>query len=392
MTTSVAGDGTAEAGSKGPAREDRGRRFAGREAEVSERWQAGVAGIQRLADGRRLIVVFPGVAGRGPGPDFRSAVLEVSGDTVVGDVEIHCREDGWRAHGHDRDTRYDGVVLHVVAENEKGTVATSGLSGRPIPILVLTPGPSPLSRFSPVCSGADQSRVRSVLVRLGWERLSAKSARLALLADSRGPAQALYFAMLEALGGPANRAAFGETTRRLPLASLLERVEGVSESRLRRRMIAAELRWAAAELSFPTAGQRPMASPERRFDVAAGVVSVLWPSGDPPAFPQRLSEARPSLPSVAGLGQGAKKELMVNAVLPVALLAGVQTESVRQAYRAIGSPGTYGHLRGLERWLSESGSKPFVNAETLQGAIHLYRAYCSRGMCGRCPVTADGGR
>jgi hypothetical protein len=86
------------------------------EIKIQQVW-----GLQQCQPGRWLSrtgkpikVRSPGIWNRGAGPDFREAVLELDGETRVGDVEIHLyREDWWR-HGHDGDSAYDNVVLHVV--------------------------------------------------------------------------------------------------------------------------------------------------------------------------------------------------------------------------------------------------------------------------------------
>jgi hypothetical protein len=49
----------------------------------------------------------------GAGRHVRTAVRGAAWRTG-GDVELHLRTDGWTAHGHDQDPRYNGVVLHVV--------------------------------------------------------------------------------------------------------------------------------------------------------------------------------------------------------------------------------------------------------------------------------------
>ena len=67
-------------------------------------------------DGREVEVVDPGLHNRDAGPDFFNVKVRI-GDTLwVGNVEIHLRSSEWYAHGHDRDPKYNNVVLHVVAE------------------------------------------------------------------------------------------------------------------------------------------------------------------------------------------------------------------------------------------------------------------------------------
>jgi len=73
--------------------------------------------------GQRVRVLHPGFRSVEGGPDFRGAVISVDGGPAVsGDVEVDLRPNGWKAHGHDANPAFAGVVLHVVWE-EAGAVA-----------------------------------------------------------------------------------------------------------------------------------------------------------------------------------------------------------------------------------------------------------------------------
>src|SRR5258706_3172195 len=88
-----------------------------RETELIARWAAGEWREATLlaSDGQQYRVVYEGRRGGGAGPDFRDAVLACpDGARLHGDVELYLRAANWRAHGHQRDPRYDDVVLHVV--------------------------------------------------------------------------------------------------------------------------------------------------------------------------------------------------------------------------------------------------------------------------------------
>ncbi len=387
------------------------------ESGLAARWGAGVRGALRLEDGRTLRVVFPGVPGGGAGPDFRGAMLDAGGDLLRGDVEIHLRASGWRAHGHHRDPAYGGVVLHVVGENDTGAAATLHASGRAVVVLVLrqrgwrSAFPPP---FTPPCAlatarGADPG---AGLERLGLRRLRMKAARAAPAVEVAGPGQVLYGQILETLAGPTNRSAFAALGRRLPLAALLERSAGErrrSEGPARDEAgettrapgsprpeppraarIAAELRWAAAELTLRRAGLRPMASPGRRLDAAGALVAGLWPEGLGGGWPDSLTPgADMRSAKVGAIGRGLLVELWTNAILPVALASRAWTEAdVVAAWGALPSPGTYGKLRPLEGWLGGPAKRPFRSAARLQGGLLLHAESCTRGMCGRCPVVA----
>lgn len=361
------------------------------ESALAARWAAGLSRPARLEDGRRLQVVFPGVPGGGSGPDFTGAILDAGGDHLRGDVEVHLRASGWQAHGHDADPAYGRVVLHVAGQNDLTLPVTHHSSGRIIPILVLRArtGAAFPPPFTPPCAlavagGLDPA---PALLRMGGRRLRAKAARIAPFVAAEGAAQALYTLLLETLAGPANRGAFASLARDLPLATLLERTGAIARSTPDRVLaLTAELKGAAALLTLRRAGLRPAAAPARRLEAAARLVDRLWPErGPPPALPPDASGLL-GLLRVEGAGRAMAVELAVNAVLPV-LAAGGEEPVAARLLGALPSPGTYGKLRFLEGWL---GGRPFSCAAALQGGLLLHSDYCTRGRCGRCPLSSDG--
>jgi len=360
------------------------------EAELAGRWGEGARGPLRLEDGRALKVIFPGVPGGASGPDYTGAIVEAGDDLLRGDVEVHLRASGWRSHGHHLDPAYAGVVLHVVETNDTGALATLGAAGRAIPVLVLCASAGVFGEtFTPPCAfaAARGAGAEATLERMGLRRLRLKAARLAPLVESAGAGQALYTLILETLGGAANRGAFARLARELPLAALLERLEGRGPGVPRALAAAAELKGAAAVLVLRRAGLRPLASPGRRLEVAGALIAGIWP-GVVGGWPGGLREGKLPRLRVGGLGRSAAIELAVNAVLPVALASGAWDEAgIEAAWRALPSPGTYGRLKRLERWLGHAGGRPFATAARLQGGLLLHGDYCSRGLCGRCPLS-----
>ena len=366
---------------------------AASEAALAARWAAGFRGPLRLEDGRTLKVVFPGVPGGGAGPDFTGAILDAGGDLLRGDVELHLLASGWRAHGHHADPAYAGVVLHAVGRNDGRAGATLHSSGRSIPILVLPPAvegqPAFPPPFTPPCAleAARGRASRETLERLGLRRLRMKAAAALPLVAAAGPGQALYALALEIAAGPSNRAAFASLARRLPLAALLERTAGSPFPRP--AAIAAELRGAGAQLVVRRAGLRPMASPARRLESIAALFASWWPDGASSAWPSSLAPGTvPPRPLPASVGRALAIETWVNAVLPVALAAGAWPEqSCESVLRALPSPGTYGKLKPLAGWLGAANARPFPSAATLQGGLLLHADYCTKGHCGRCPLS-----
>ena len=85
-------------------------------------------------DGRIIEILDPGLHNRNAGPDFFNAKVKIGGTPWAGNVEIHLKASDWYRHGHDRDPRYNNVVLHVVALAD---MDVKTLNGDYLPQLVL---------------------------------------------------------------------------------------------------------------------------------------------------------------------------------------------------------------------------------------------------------------
>ncbi|MCK9519262.1 MAG: DUF2851 family protein, partial [Dehalococcoidia bacterium] len=270
------------------------------------------------------------------------------------------------------------------------TAVTVHGSGRAIPVLVLRSAPAVFPPpFTPPCVFATGGGLAPapVLARMGMRRLRMKAAGVAPLVADQGAGQALYLLLLETLGGSTNRAAFGQLARQLPLAALLERAESTSSARA--LAFTAELKGVAGRLVVRRAGLRPMAAPGRRLEAAGVLLARLWPAGAPASWPAPLVPERPlKTLAVPGIGRAMALELVVNAVLPVAQTSGAwDGGAIEACFTALPSPGTYGKLRRLECWLGGKPARPFRGAAELQGALLLHGEYCTKGACGRCPMS-----
>ena len=89
----------------------------------------------KTADGKMIRVLHPGFMSVEGGPDFRGAVLQLENEKPIsGDVEIDLQTSGWHAHGHDKNSSFKNVVLHVVWD---GTPSTSSARTISFPTLAL---------------------------------------------------------------------------------------------------------------------------------------------------------------------------------------------------------------------------------------------------------------
>jgi len=91
-------------------------------------WKHKMLPLNPLAttDGREVEVIDPGLHNRNAGPDFFNAKVRIGGTLWVGNVEIHLRAADWYQHGHDRDPRYNNVVLHVVSVADTEVLTQEG--------------------------------------------------------------------------------------------------------------------------------------------------------------------------------------------------------------------------------------------------------------------------
>jgi hypothetical protein len=272
--------------------------------------------------GVAVTVIFQGRRGRGPGPDYRGAVIAgPSGVPVRGDVELHVRASDFRAHGHHLDAAYAGIVLHVVFEDDIGA-DTPLPGGGTAPVVALAPWVArrageleqwlqrPLLWREP-CHDAvmrlGEDGVAAALEAEGRRRADARTARMRDAVAADGLEQALYAAFMQALGYGGNAAPMLALARLIPwqdawrraraaaeehleLEALLLGGAGLLPSQRRHRgpvedyALALEERFARSRApSLPSGlwklwGIRPENAPARRI---AGAAALLLGSGGP---------------------------------------------------------------------------------------------------------------
>ncbi len=192
-------------------------------------------------DGDRVTVLDPGRPNPDTGPDFLQARLRIEHTTGAlawtGDVEIHRTSSEWIRHSHDRDPRYNQVVLHVVllGDDQAGRLVRE--DGTSLPEAALYPAlteslrsllyrfyarPHPAFPCAAQFEDVPAAQRRAWIRRLGLERLRHKAARWGEAFGERPDLGAvLYQAMLAALGYAKNAEPMRELARRVPLSTLL---------------------------------------------------------------------------------------------------------------------------------------------------------------------------
>jgi len=71
------------------------------------------------------------------GPDFTNAKIRIGNMVYVGDVEIDNDITDWKKHGHNINSRYNKVVLHIALNNKFNHAYVYNREGRKIPSVTL---------------------------------------------------------------------------------------------------------------------------------------------------------------------------------------------------------------------------------------------------------------
>ena len=264
----------------------------------------------RTSDGRIVRVVYRGRWSFGLGPDFQEALLVLDdGPLLRGDVELHVRAADWHAHGHDRDPRYDAVILHVTYDPAPADCRRP--DGTPVPHLPLAPYlAAPPERFVPTaaaplgalddlpCAGpyfaGEPARLAAIVREAGYARLQVKAVQAEARFAEADPDQAFYADLLDALGYSHNRAPCRDLARRLPLAALDSYVYNLPAAPTRLRL-AALLLGAAGFLPWrDPAGLRLSAATRSALEREWEVLGTPWRPPAQPPLAWDLARIRPA--------------------------------------------------------------------------------------------------
>ncbi|MDO4159029.1 MAG: DUF2851 family protein [Prevotellaceae bacterium] len=182
-------------------------------------------------DGLPLEIIDPGLMNPNSGPDFFNAKVKIDGTMWVGNIEIHDKSSDWNQHGHNKDTAYDNVVLHVTGNNDMD-VRTS--DGKFIPQMVLSVPESVRLNYTellhadsfPPCykiiPELSTLTIHSWLSRLQTERLEQKTKAIEKRVELCGGSweDALFVTMARNYGFGVNGEAFEAWALNVPLQSI----------------------------------------------------------------------------------------------------------------------------------------------------------------------------
>jgi hypothetical protein len=182
----------------------------------------------RTLDSRPVEVIDVGLYNTDAGPDFFNAKVKIGNQLWVGNVELHLKASQWFLHGHDKDSAYDNVILHVVCEAD---CEVTNSHGEPIPQIELVIPETIKSNYEHLLSedkyprcfrlipSLSQMMMHSWLSALQTERLERKTKDIMKRLDScRGSWEEAYFLTLARnFGFGVNADAFETWAKHIPL-------------------------------------------------------------------------------------------------------------------------------------------------------------------------------
>jgi len=194
-------------------------------------WQNGFINKKQLLTEQKqpVKIIKPGLLNPDAGPDFLEAHIMIDDILWVGNVEIHKRSSDWYVHGHEKDSGYDNIILHVVFEDD---MPVFDKNNRQIPTLVLSKYVSKavLKNYNKLLKNKSILRCQNNLhavdsfvitqfkYKLFIERLEDKNEIIKrLLRETNNDWEEIFYrTLLKYIGGAVNKDAFDLLGRLLP--------------------------------------------------------------------------------------------------------------------------------------------------------------------------------
>jgi len=182
--------------------------------------------------GEQLSIVYLGKREGNNGPDFQGALINNRyGQILKGDIEVHIYASDWYHHGHQHNSVYNNVILHIVAQQHPNNI-TRTKDGRSIALLCLPCElyiqPYLMQHFHLPCYQINHRKENHFLHKLlniaGEQRFRQKALAFQSQMLFEKPSNVLFRGLLRALGYSKNMSPFEELARRLPI-NVIEQLE-----------------------------------------------------------------------------------------------------------------------------------------------------------------------
>ncbi|MEM9670976.1 MAG: DUF2851 family protein [Bacteroidota bacterium] len=379
------------------------------------------AGLQTVQQ-KPIIIRSVGTLNSNAGPDFAQARLLIGDLEWCGSVEIHIRSSDWDRHGHQNDSAYNRVVLHVVWQHDQEVFR---LDGTPIPTLelkqrvdhsVLLRSQSLLDSQQPFISCALQvSRVAEItkisqIERVAAQRLERKANEILNQLEANGGnwEETSYQWLLKGFGFKTNQ----EAMQQLALALPLRWVKKWYENQLQLQTVFLQQAGLSKYASQNWITQPPELT-QNRMSTSAWRYSRMRPANMPHVrikqVTQLLGKWEANLSwlvqmlsvdeylrkfsllegNVQPIGKGSIAVLLINTVVPLLSAYGMYYRDAQYQQHA------WECLRQLPAEKNQITKKyaqlgfPQESALDSQGLIELHQHFCSKKQCLKCSIGSE---
>ncbi len=402
-----------------------------------------------LSDGSPITIIHPGTHNElHSGPDFHGAKIAIDGIVLSGDVEIHRNYNDWQAHSHGGDTNYSQVILHVVLEFDEDAdlkepniptlILKDNLdfSHRAFwqELFEKRYARAPELPCYPHNLAVPMRTKRKLIAKMGEARLDELVGRF----DKESQEKFLdniYERILDALGYSENRESFKMLSAILP-RTLLQSIRGKENishlpvifealyfgasgllkqpsaeytHEVNEYLLDLNAKWSELQASYPMTETlaesdwtffriRPTNTPYRRIALAAALAEKYFSRKDFSIYEEieyetanpfwmKRTSYKSELPEVHELlGEERRRAIHLNVILParIASTDNKRTKEIRKEWLELGSRSSARYGEVIEQELMESEHLRSVGAE--QGALFLYRNYCTKKRCSECMI------
>ncbi|HWB03519.1 MAG TPA: DUF2851 family protein [Verrucomicrobiales bacterium] len=414
------------------------------------RWFSGEFGRDfTTLSGELVHIVDFGWWNHGAGPDFRDCIVEVSGASRRGSIELDPALRDWEAHGHAANPAYNDTVLHLfLTPQREERFFTRTSQNQEVPQVYLDVNqcdPASGERSAPAHPGRcvqslaslPESRVLEIMEDAARYRLERKGRRWQRVAGIHGLDQAIYQGIAGALGYSRNQLPMNILAQRLPLRflqkhpgdteALLFGAAGFLDGKEVEHGEAATRAWlrglweswwkyragftlgrTSQAVRWTLSGTRPVNHPQRRI-AALSQIAAHWREirrlVDASAFHEKtfvtLLEslthpywsrhytltAKPSSTPLALLGTQRIRDILANLVFPLLV---PQREELWKSYLRLPAPveSTRTNVAGLRLFGSREKAEKYASRLWQhQALLQIYEDFCLADVngCPGCP-------
>ena len=409
--------------------------------------------------GKELEIMHQGRWNTDSGPDFKAAIIRIGPQVYRGDVEIHVRSYDWDLHNHSENKAFNSTILHVVYQHDQPYDYTIKEDGNKLEVLAVENQLNEdiiklLKKYKAKdfqqkdkhCSffgGIEVEVNHSLLLNYGLQRLEKKIRRFNTELYFSDYNQLLYQGILESLGYSKNKFQMLHLSLQLPYTRLKEyKYLGMEKRDLIALLLCGtglidhlpvtfteefKEQWKKlyreggfCEMQFDIEWQlfriRPINHPAVRL---LQIVDFLYESLDNSffykiiklfSFPrdgfnrtrfrsnyhQLLISRDNSLPEKMILGVNRKDVIMINVILPLAILYARNMSfedfemAAMQVYKQYyGLPENY-ITKGFKQYMTRRQNSQ-INRKAVyqQGLLEIYYDYCIHHDCENCKAVRD---